>query len=129
MTYYNSQDCKFGSINYQPYLQYTDLMTSATKVGSMNSTASFVVVPQHKCSSSSSTATRTTPFPLYAKYFESASALWKQINFIHISRQELPAVSYISLYNCLICPSLACHWAYHKHFVQSGCVRSVNSGN
>ena len=46
-----------------------------------------------------------------------------------MSRQEFPAVSYFSLRNYLICSSLACHWVYHKHFVQSGCLRLVNDGN
>ena len=55
-------------------------------------------------------------FPLCAKHFKSASALWNHINSSQIFRQEIPAVTYFLLHNCLICSSLTCHWAYHKHF-------------
>ena len=104
-------------------------MTSAAIFGLMNLIASLVAAPQDKCFSFSSTTTHTILFPLCVKHFKSASALWNHINSVHIFRQEFPAVSYFLLHNCLNCSSLAYHWAYHKHFVQSGCRRSVNGGN
>ena len=86
-------------------------MTSTAKVGSMkNSTQNLAAAPQDKCSSSSSTTTYTTLFLFCAKHFKSASVLWSHINSVYISRQKFPAVSYLSLHNCLICSSLACHW-------------------
>ena len=104
-------------------------MAWAAKFGSINSTTSFVAAPHDKCSSSFSSTTHTTLFPLCAKHFKSAPALWNHINSVHISRQEFPVVSYFSLHNCLICFSLACHWTYHKHFVQSCFRRLFNWGH
>ena len=129
MTDYRSHNSTFGSISNKPYLHTTDLMTSAAIVGSINSTTSLVAAPQDKCSSSSSTTTCIILFRLCVKQFKSVSALWNHINSVHISRQEFPAVSYFSLQDYLICSSLAYHWAYHNHFVQSGCLRSVNDDN
>ena len=126
MSYYSLYNCTF--FHQSPALFTANLMTSAAKVGSINSTTSLVAAPQDKSSSSSSSTTCTTLFLLCAEHFKSAFALWNHINSIHISRQGFPAVSYFLLHNCLICSSSACHWVYYKHLVQSGCLRPGNGG-